>query len=156
MKRTFDTIQNTNNANVKPNAILEGVVVAVTNIFDSQGDKKGKYWSALVCDSNQNINRITKYLSSRTRCSLHGKIVEYLNNGNGIKLNKLKYSGDNLYTASNETIAASKPVLFTPSCTRISSIEDIQTMSDGQYVSFNCKILDIGPVNISKIVFYLN
>lgn len=148
MKRTFNTIQNTNNSNVKPNAVLEGVVVAVTEISDSQGDKKGKYWTALVCDSNQNINRITKYLSLRTTCSLHGKIVEYLNNQTAIKLNKLKYTGDNLYTATNETIAAPKEISFTPLCTQISSIENIQSMSEGQYVSFSCKIIDIGPVSV--------
>ncbi|CAF1401823.1 unnamed protein product [Adineta steineri] len=145
MKRTITTITNSNNANVKANLSLEGVVVAVTAILDSQITKQGKYWTALVCDSNQNLNRIAKYLSSKTNCSLHPKIIEYLNNQNGIKLNKLKFSGDNMYTASNETIAAPKVVTFTPTCTQISTINDIQSMSDGQYVSLMCKIIDIGP-----------
>ncbi|CAF1440193.1 unnamed protein product [Adineta steineri] len=146
MKRTITTITNSNNANIKANLSLEGIVVAVTAILDSQITKHGKYWTALVCDSNQNLNRIAKYLSSKTNCSLHPKIIEYLNNQNGIKLNKLKFSGDNMYTASNETIAAPKVVTFTPTCTQISTINDIQSMSDGQYVSYMCKIIDIGPL----------
>ncbi|CAF1297556.1 unnamed protein product [Adineta steineri] len=152
MKRTITTITNSNNGNVKANLSLEGVVVAVTAILDSQITKQGKYWTALVCDSNQNLNRIAKYLLSKTNCSLHPKIIEYLNNQNGIKLNKLKFNGDNMYTASNETIAAPKVVTFTPTCTQISTINDIQSMSDGQYVSFMCKIIDIGPLSYESTI----
>ncbi|CAF3426323.1 unnamed protein product [Rotaria sp. Silwood2] len=108
-------------------------------------DKQEKYWTALICDSNQNIIRITKYLSSKTKCSLHEKIVEHFNNKKGVKLNKLKFTGDNMYVATHETIATSKAVSFTPSCMELSSIEDIESMSDGQYVPFMCKIIRIGP-----------
>ncbi|CAF4238298.1 unnamed protein product, partial [Adineta steineri] len=38
------------------NLTLEGVVVALTAILDSQISKQGKYWTALVCDSNQNLS----------------------------------------------------------------------------------------------------
>ena len=34
MKRSFHTTQNANISNVKPNATLEGIVVALTNIFE--------------------------------------------------------------------------------------------------------------------------
>jgi hypothetical protein len=94
MKRSFNTIQNSNNLNVKVNVLLEGIVVGVTDIVDSHSDKKGKCWIALICDVNQNANRITKYLSLKSKCSLHLKMLEYLNNQTGIKLNKLKFAGD--------------------------------------------------------------
>ena len=71
MKRTYSNIQNSNNASKTATVVLEGVVVAITDIFDSQTDKKGKYWTALICDANQNVKRITKYLSSKTKCTLH-------------------------------------------------------------------------------------
>ncbi|CAF0845450.1 unnamed protein product [Adineta steineri] len=80
MKRTIISSKNSNNANVKPNLTLEGVVVVVTAIQGSQITKQGKYLTALVCDSNENVNRIAKYLSSKSNCSLHTKMIEYLNN----------------------------------------------------------------------------
>jgi hypothetical protein len=146
MKRSFNNIQNSNSPTIRNNGVLEGVVVAVTNIFDSNTDKKGKYWSALICDANQNVNRLTKYLSSKTTCRLHEKIMESFKNKTGIKVNKLKFNGDQLYTASNETIAIPKVVSFTPSCIQFNLLQDIESMSDGEYVSFMCKIVDIGPV----------
>ena len=151
MKRAANTIENSNNSLVKGNAVVEGIIVTVTNLHDNYTDKKGKYWTALICDSNQNIIRITKYLSSKTKCSLHEKIVQYYNNKNGIKLNKLKFSGDYAYIATHETVATLKDVSFTPLCLRLSSIQEIESMSDGQYVSFVCKVIDIGPVSIQKI-----
>jgi hypothetical protein len=42
MKLNFNDIQNSNSPNIRNNAVLEGVVVAVTNIFDSNTDKKRK------------------------------------------------------------------------------------------------------------------
>ncbi|CAF3664251.1 unnamed protein product, partial [Rotaria socialis] len=145
MKRTHDTIENGHNANARGNTVIEGVVIVVTPISDSQGDKRGKYWTALICDVNQNVIRITKYLSSKTKCSLHEKMLQYHNNKDGLKLNKLKLNGDDSYIATYETIATSKLLSFTPSCMELASIENIQSMSDGQYVSFMCKIIDIGP-----------
>ncbi|CAF1364774.1 unnamed protein product [Adineta steineri] len=142
MKRSITTLQISNNANVKANLTLEGIVVAVTPIFNSQFNKQGKYWTGLVCDSNQDINRITKYLSSKTNCLLHTKMIEFLNNQNGMKLNELKFNDDNMYTATNQTIVAPKLVSFTPSCIQLFTINDIESMSGGQYVSFICKIID--------------
>ncbi|CAM4919227.1 unnamed protein product [Rotaria socialis] len=144
MKRTFNTTQNTNMANSKLDAMLEGVIVTVPEISDNQNEKKGKYWTALLCDSNQNINRITKYLSSRAMCTLHRKMIEYLNNESSIRLNKLKCSGEKTYTATAETIGTPIDLSLTPLCTQITTIKNIQSMSDEEYISFNCKILDIG------------
>jgi hypothetical protein len=153
MKRSNNAIANSNSSSVKANAVLEGVIVTVTNLFDNY-DKKGKYWSALLCDSNQCVIRITKYLSSKTKCSLHEKVLEYCKNKNGIKLNKLKFSSDDMYIATHETVATPKIVSFTPSCVDLSLIQEIESMSNGQYISFICKIVDIGPVSIEKIVYY--
>ncbi|CAF3392886.1 unnamed protein product [Rotaria socialis] len=144
MKRGFNMIQNANISNSKPNATLEDVVVAVTNISDNQTDKKGKYWTASISDSNQNMNRITKYLSSRINCSLHLKMVEHLNNQHGVKLNKLKFNGDNAYIATSETIATPKVLSFAPLCTQITTIKNIESMTDGEYLSLTCKIIDVG------------
>ncbi|CAF1239867.1 unnamed protein product [Rotaria sp. Silwood1] len=144
MKRTFNMIQNTNNSNPKPNITLEGIIVAVSDISDNQTQKKGKYWTALLCDINQNINRITKYLSSKTNCSLHVKMIEHLNNQHGVRLNKLKHNGDNTYVATIETIATPTLLTLTPLCTKTSTIKNIESMSDGEHVSFACKIIDIG------------
>lgn len=146
MKRTHDTMDNSNNANAKNNALIEGIVIAVTPISDSQGEKKGKYWTALICDSTQNVIRITKYLTSKPKCPLHEKLIEYFNNKNGVILNKLKSNGDHSYIATYETTTSLKHLSFTPSCLELSSIENIKSMSDGQYVSFTCKIIDIGQV----------
>ncbi|CAF4137251.1 unnamed protein product [Rotaria sp. Silwood2] len=137
-------IQNTNNSNPKPNTTLEGIIVAVSNISENQTDKKGKYWAALLCDINQNINRITKYLSSKTNCSLHVKMIEHLNNQHGVRLNKLKHNGDNTYVATIETIATPTLLTLTPLCTKTSTIKNIESMSVGEHVSFACKIIDIG------------
>ncbi|CAF3744627.1 unnamed protein product [Rotaria socialis] len=145
MKRTYDTIENGHNANARGNAVIEGVVIVVTQISDSQGDKRGKYWTALICDTNQNVIRITKYLSSKTKCSLREKMLQYYKNKNGVKLNKLKLNGDDNYIATYETTSTSILISFTPICMELISIENIQSMSDGQYVSFTCKIIDIGP-----------
>lgn len=127
-----------------------------TDVSNSQGEKKGKYWTALVCDMNQHISQITKYLSSKTNCSLHAKRLDHFQDQTGIKLTKLRLTGDHLYTATNETIAVVKSVLFTPSCTRISTIQDIQSMSDGEHVSFVCKIIDISPVRSNSRALNLN
>ncbi|CAF4422634.1 unnamed protein product, partial [Rotaria magnacalcarata] len=137
-------IQNANISNSKPDATLEGVVVAVTNISDNQTDKKGKYWTALISDSNQNMNRITKYLSSRINCSVHVKMVEHLNNQHGVKLNKLKFNGDNTYVATSETITTPKVLSFAPLCAQITTIKNIESMTDGEYLSLTCKIIDVG------------
>lgn len=150
MKRSFHTTQNANISSVKPNATLEGIVVALTNISENHTDKKGKYWTALICDLNQNINRLTKYLSTKANCSLHVKMAEYLNNQNGVRLNKLKLNGDNTYVATNETIPTPKPLSLTPLCTQITTIKNIESMSDGEYISFTCKIVDIGSVSTLK------
>ncbi len=56
-----------------------------------------------------------------------------------------------MYTATNETIAAPKAVSFIPSCSQIITLENIESMSDGQYVSFVCKIIDIGPVRSYEV-----
>ncbi|CAF4583955.1 unnamed protein product [Rotaria sp. Silwood2] len=137
-------IQNTNNSNPKPNTTLEGIIVAVSNISENQTEKKGKYWTTLLCDINQNINRITKYLSSKTNCSLHVKMIEHLNNQHGVRLNKLKHNGDNTYVATIETIATPTLLTLTPLCTKTSTIKNIESMSVGEHVSFACKIIDIG------------
>ena len=148
MKRTFIAMQTFNNSNVKSNAVLEGIVVAISSISNSQTEKNGKYWTAIICDSNQNINHLTKYLSAKINCRLHEKLTESFKNKSGIKLNKLKLNGDNSYIASSETIAAPKVMMFTPICTELNLLKDIQEMSNGDYVSFTCKVLDIGPVSI--------
>ena len=150
MKRRFNTALNSNTSNLEANEVLEGLVVAVTDISHNQGNKAGKYWTALVCDVNQNINRITKYLSLKVNCSLHTKIVEHLKDQSGLKLTKLRLTGDQIYTAINETMIVAKPILFTPSYTRVSTIQDIRSMSDGEHVSFVCKIMDIDPVRSSR------
>ncbi|CAF2024869.1 unnamed protein product [Rotaria magnacalcarata] len=146
-------IQNANISNSKPDATLEGVVVAVTNISDNQTDKKGKYWTALISDSNQNMNRITKYLSSRINCSVHVKMVEHLNNQHGVKLNKLKFNGDNTYVATSETITTPKVLSFAPLCAQITTIKNIESMTDGEYLSLTCKIIDVG---FDETVFFNN
>ncbi|CAF3624081.1 unnamed protein product [Rotaria socialis] len=153
MKRGFNMIQNANISNSKPNATLEDVVVAVINISDNQTDKKGKYWTASISDSNQNMNRITKYLSSRINCSLHLKMVEHLNNQHGVKLNKLKFNGDNAYIATSETIATPKVLSFAPLCTQITTIKNIESMTDGEYLSLTCKIIDVG---LDETAFFNN
>ncbi|CAF1527027.1 unnamed protein product [Adineta ricciae] len=144
MKRSFNTISNGSSSMCKGDETLEGLVVAVTDLSNNQAERKGKYWTALICDSNQNINRITKYLSSKTICSLHVKMLQYLKDQTGIKLNKLRSSGDRVYTTTNETTAITKPVVFTPTCTRIVSIREVQSMSDGDCVTLTCNIVDIG------------
>lgn len=151
MKRSFNNMQNSNGFNTKNNAVLEGLIVTVSNISDSGTDKKGKYWTALICDANQEVNRLTKYLPSKNTCRLHEKMMEFFHNKSGIKINKLKLNGDHLYTASNETIVIPKVVSFTASCTQNKLLEEIESMSDGQYVSCVCKIIDIGPVRVEKI-----
>ena len=135
-------------SNIKKEAILEGVVVGITNIFDGSADRKGKYWSALICDANQNVNRLTKYLSSKIPCRLHERVIDSLNNRTGLQVTKLRLTGDHLDTASNETIATPTMTSFTPSCTQNRSFEDIESICDGEYVSFMCKIIDIGLVII--------
>ena len=149
MKRAFNATLNATNSVVRGDETVEGLVVAVTGLSNNQPERKGKYWTALICDSNQNISRITKYLSSKTKCSLHVKMIQALKDQAGIKLNKLRSSGDHVYTTTNETIATTKPVVFTPTCTRIASIREIQSMSDGDYISLTCKIVDIGSVSIN-------
>ena len=153
MKRSFNDTKNSSSSNNKNQAILEGVVVGVTTIFDTSVEKNAKYWTCLICDSNQNVNQLTKYVSSKIPCRLYDKMTESLNNKSGVIVNKLRLSGDHLYTASNETIATTKVALFEPSCIQNRSLEDVESMCDGQYVSFTCKIVDIGPVRIQKINF---
>ena len=53
-------------------------------------------------------------------------MTEYLNNKNGVKLNKLKFNGDNTYIVTSETIAAPKIVSFTPLCTQFNLLQDIE------------------------------
>ena len=148
MKRSFNNALNATSSIARGDETLEGLVVAVTGLSNNQAERKGRYWTALVCDSNQNISRITKYLSSKTKCSLHVKMLQSFNDQTGIKVNKLRSSGDHVYTTTNETVATTKPVVFSPTCTRITSIREIQSMSDGDYVSLTCKIVDIGSVSI--------
>lgn len=150
MKRSFDDKHNLNTSNTRKESVLEGVVVAVSAIFDTNVDRKGKYWTALICDANQNVNRLTKYLSSKIPCRLHERIVESFNNKSGVRVTKLRFSGDYLYTACNETIVTPKVVSFTPSCTQNRSLEDIESMCNEEYVSFTCKVMDIGPERIQK------
>ncbi|CAF1368412.1 unnamed protein product [Rotaria magnacalcarata] len=78
---------------------------------------------------------------------------EYLNNQKGVKLNKLKFNGDNTYIATNETIATEKLLSLTPLCTQITTIKNIESMSDGEYTSFTCKIIGIGP---DETIFFNN
>lgn len=156
MKRTLTQSSSTTKAIAKDDENLEGLVVAITDISNSQTDKKGKYWTALICGCDQNIHRITKYLSLKTNCSLHMKIVEHFKNNNGFKLTKLKSVGDQTYTATNETMLMSKTLSFTPSCTNIYNIQDIQSSSDGEHVSVICKIIDIGPVRNDRNFVILN
>jgi hypothetical protein len=59
-----------------------------------------------------------------------------------------------MYIATHETVATLKVVSFTPSCTQLSLIQDIESMSDGQYISFIGKIVDICPVSVQKIISY--
>lgn len=148
MKRVFEQMQHSKISNSRNDAIVEGIVVAVTSILDTATDRKGKYWTALICDSNQNVSRLSKYLSSKTSCRLYERMTESFKNKTGVKLNKLRVTGDYLYTASNETIAISKVLSFTPACTEHKSIREIESMSDGCYISSKCKIMDIGPVRI--------
>ncbi|CAM4971316.1 unnamed protein product [Rotaria socialis] len=144
MKRATNTTENTNSIKQKTNTILEGIVIAVTSISDNQNDKKGKYWTALICDVNQNVNRITKYVSLKSNCFIHTKMLDHLNNQRGIKLNKLKFNDDNTYVATSETVAVEKILALTPLCTQITTIKNIECMSDGEYVSFICKVVEIG------------
>ncbi|CAF4664002.1 unnamed protein product [Rotaria socialis] len=64
-------------------------------------------------------------------------MVEHLNNESSIKL---KSTGEKSYTATAGTIATSIPLLLTPQCTQITTIKNIQSMSDEQYISFNSKV----------------
>jgi hypothetical protein len=43
--------------------------------------------------------------------------------------------------------------MFTPACTQCKLLEDIQAMSAEEYVSFACKVFDVGPVDMYKINF---
>jgi hypothetical protein len=147
MKRTFRNMSNSSGFSAKPTAVLEGYVVAVTPITINQSDKKGRHWTALICDQEQTVSRLTKYLSSRSNCCLHSRMLDYLKSQNGIKLNKLKAHDDNTFTATNETIAAPKTLSFSPLCIRLRPLTECQTTADGEYVSFTCKIVEIGPVS---------
>lgn len=148
MKRSFNTMQSSNNSNVKPNSVLEGIIVAITSISNTETEKNQKYWTALICDEDQNISRLTKYFSSKTNCHLYEKLCQSLKNKTGIKLNKLKVNGDNSYILSNETTAIAKDVIFTPLCMKFMLLKDIEKVSNGEYVSFTCKVLNIGSVSI--------
>ena len=59
---------------------------------------------------------------------------EYFNSQNAVRLNKLKLNGDNTYVATNETIPTPKLLALTPLCTQITTIKNIESMSDGEYI----------------------
>ncbi|CAF3802389.1 unnamed protein product [Rotaria socialis] len=69
-------------------------------------------------------------------------MVEHLNNESSINLNKLKSTGEKSYTATAGTIATSIPLLLTPQCTQITTIKNIQSMSDEQFALIE-KIPDV-------------
>jgi hypothetical protein len=89
MKCTFDNMNNSSGLNKKSFAVLEGYIVAVTAITVNQNDKKGRHSTALICNQEQTICRLAKYLSATSNCCLHPKILEYFKNQNGIKLTLL-------------------------------------------------------------------
>ncbi|CAF3372000.1 unnamed protein product [Rotaria socialis] len=66
-------------------------------------------------------------------------MVEHLNNESSIKL---KSTGEKSYTATAGTIATSIPLLLTPQCTQITTIKNIQSMSDEQFALIE-KIPDV-------------
>jgi hypothetical protein len=75
-------------------------------------------------------------------------------NKSGIKLNKLKFVGDRMYTATNQTIPALKSLSFTPSCTQLISLQDIESMSDGEYLSFICQVIDVGSAILHRLIIH--
>ncbi|CAF1454673.1 unnamed protein product [Adineta ricciae] len=133
---------------------IEGIPVAVTNMTQSDNNVRSTHWSTLICDANQTLVRITKFVSSNTRCTLHQKIIDHMNNQTGVSISKVKQTSDDAYIANHQTIATPKSLSFSPKSLQIISIEEIQKLEDEQYVSFNCKILDVGEEE--KISFYNN
>jgi hypothetical protein len=152
MKRMNNTTDNSNSTNTKNNISIEGVVVAISNLTNKQNEKRTSFWTALICNADQEIIRITKYLSCKRKCTLHENLVQFYNNQNGCELNKLKFNSEDSYTATPETTILLKQLSIKPNCLEIIPLENIETKCDGEYISFIAKIIEIGSVSW-KIVF---
>ncbi|CAF1472901.1 unnamed protein product [Adineta ricciae] len=144
MKRANTTNENSISINNKCNLSVEGVVVAISNMTHKQNQRTTSFWTALLCQSDQNIIRITKYLSCKRKCTLHEKLVEFYNKQDGCQFNKLKFNTDDSYTATAETTVAAKQLSMKPTCLEVIPLDQIGSKCDGEYVSFLAKILEIG------------
>ncbi|CAF1197013.1 unnamed protein product [Adineta ricciae] len=145
MKRTNTSHENSISINNTSNVTIEGVVVAISNLTHKQNQRTTSFWTALLCQSDQNIIRITKYLSCKRKCTLHEKLVDFYNKQDGCEVNKLKFNTDDSYTASHETTVAAKQLSIKPNCLELIQLEQIESKCDGEYISFLAKILEIGP-----------
>ena len=90
MKRSLSSVRHSTNIKMKANALVEGVIVAMTNIPNNQNDRKNNYWAALICGANQETNRVIKYLSSKIKCCLYEQMVKNFEKKTTVELNKLK------------------------------------------------------------------
>jgi hypothetical protein len=147
MKRISNNNENSNTTNTKNNISLEGIVVAISNLTHKQNEKKTSFWTALLCNADQDIIRITKYLSCKRKCTLHEKLTQFYNDHNGCELNKLKFNSDDSYTATPETTVVPKQLSIKPNCLEIIPLENIENKCDGEYISFIAKIIEIGSVS---------
>ncbi|CAF1523508.1 unnamed protein product [Adineta ricciae] len=144
MKRANTTSENSISINNKSNLSVEGVVVAISNMTHKQNQRTTSFWTALLCQSDQNIIRITKYLSCKRKCALHEKLVEFYNKQDACQLNKLKFNTDDSYTATTETTVVAKQTSIKPTCLEVIPLDQIESKCDGEYGSFLAKILEIG------------
>jgi len=125
MKRRNTSNENSISINNRSNLSIDGVVVAISNLTHKQNQRTTSFWTALLCQSDQNIIRITKYLSCKRKCSLHEKLVEFYNKQDGCEVNKLKFNTDDSYTATPETTVVAKQLSIKPNCLELIALEQI-------------------------------
>ena len=147
MKRTKTSNENSISTNNTSNVSIEGIVVAISNPTHTQNQRTTSFWTALLCQADQSIIRMTKYLSCKRKCTLHEKLVQFYNTQASCQVNKLKFNSDDSYTATAETTVVSKELSIKPTCLELIRLEEIETKCDGEYVSFLAKIIEIGPVS---------
>ncbi|CAF1345881.1 unnamed protein product [Adineta ricciae] len=147
MKRTNTNYENSISINNAANVSIEGIVVAISNLTHKQNQRTTSFWTAFLCQSDQNIIRITKYLSCKRKCTLHEKLVEFYNKQDGCEVNELKFNTKESYTATPQTTVVPKQLSIKANCLQFIPLEQIESKCDGEYVSFLANIIEIGPVS---------
>ena len=147
MKRTNTSNENSISVNNTLNVAIEGTVVAISHLAHTQNQRTTSFWTALLCQADQSIIRITKYLSCKRKCTLHEKLVDFYNKQDGCEVNKLKFNSEDSYTATAETTVVAKQLSIKSTCLELVPLEQIESKCDGEYVSFLAKVVEIGPVS---------